>query len=282
MTREQKLALILGFALTLVVGVLISDHLSGARAAKTPELTDALTPSNLPAPGMGRDTAGYMIVERTPPTIESTHAMDNRRDDHADTSPSLVYEPNTRDSTRFAQALDDFIKGDVELPEAAKVDSVTMGQPIENVEDRTDTLIRDPLNNSSRQTTAPKNPSRETVHRIREGDTLWKIAEQYYNDGSQWQRILERNRDRVMPNGQVRAGASIVIPGVPAAPSNVQRPPATRPATYTVQKGDTLGEISMKTLGTSRRWLEILELNKDRIDDPDLVPVGVELRLPAH
>ena len=34
MTREQKLALIVGFSLTLLVGILLTDHLSQARVAR--------------------------------------------------------------------------------------------------------------------------------------------------------------------------------------------------------------------------------------------------------
>ena len=37
----------------------------------------------------------------------------------------------------------------------------------------------------------------------------------------------------------------------------------------------------MSQLGTSRRWREIYELNRDRIDDPDHVPAGTVLVLPS-
>ena len=41
MTREQKLALIIGFSLVLLVGVLVSDHLSGARNAHLADVGSA-------------------------------------------------------------------------------------------------------------------------------------------------------------------------------------------------------------------------------------------------
>jgi nucleoid-associated protein YgaU len=49
-------------------------------------------------------------------------------------------------------------------------------------------------------------------------------------------------------------------------------------ATYTVKRGDTLGEISRKLLGTSKRWHEIAEFNK--LEDGDNIPAGTVLKMP--
>ncbi len=53
MTREHKLALILGFALVLVVGVLVSDHISGAErgVASTQSMDDPIRDRNGTRPG---------------------------------------------------------------------------------------------------------------------------------------------------------------------------------------------------------------------------------------
>ena len=50
-------------------------------------------------------------------------------------------------------------------------------------------------------------------------------------------------------------------------------------AVYVVESGDTLGDISFQTLGTSKRWREIQALNGNV--DPASLHVGQELRLPA-
>ena len=50
--------------------------------------------------------------------------------------------------------------------------------------------------------------------------------------------------------------------------------------TYTVQKGETLGEISAKVYGTSRRWKQIFEANQDVLKDPNRLKVGQRLRIP--
>src|SRR5262249_9753841 len=51
--------------------------------------------------------------------------------------------------------------------------------------------------------------------------------------------------------------------------------------TYTVQRGDTLMAVSQKTLGTAKRWKEILALNKTSIGDADDLAAGTVLRIPG-
>ena len=46
-----------------------------------------------------------------------------------------------------------------------------------------------------------------------------------------------------------------------------------------MKRGDTLGDISKRTLGTSKRWEDILELNK--LEDEDDLKPGAVLKLPA-
>jgi len=48
-----------------------------------------------------------------------------------------------------------------------------------------------------------------------------------------------------------------------------------------VVKGDTLYDIAGKTLGDVNRWPEIYNLNKDKIENPDLIYPGQVLKLPA-
>jgi len=59
-------------------------------------------------------------------------------------------------------------------------------------------------------------------------------------------------------------------------------PSAPTHTDYTVQKGDTLGKISMKIYGTSRKWKEIFEANRDRLQNPDRLKVGQVLRIPSR
>ena len=48
---------------------------------------------------------------------------------------------------------------------------------------------------------------------------------------------------------------------------------------YVVKAGDSLSKIAKEQLGDAKRWPEIQKLNK--IDNPNLISVGQELKLPG-
>ena len=59
------------------------------------------------------------------------------------------------------------------------------------------------------------------------------------------------------------------------------KPPAPAPArTYTVKAGDTLGKIAQQLLGSANRYMEIFNLNKDQLSNPDVIKPGQKLRIP--
>ena len=49
---------------------------------------------------------------------------------------------------------------------------------------------------------------------------------------------------------------------------------------YTVCDGDTLATIAQRYLGKASRELEILEANRDRMNDPDQICTGQQLLIP--
>lgn len=53
------------------------------------------------------------------------------------------------------------------------------------------------------------------------------------------------------------------------------------PSTYTVVAGDCLFNIAQRVLKSSGRYMEIYELNKDKISNPNLIYPGQVLKLPA-
>ncbi|MCE9501492.1 MAG: LysM peptidoglycan-binding domain-containing protein, partial [Leptospira sp.] len=48
---------------------------------------------------------------------------------------------------------------------------------------------------------------------------------------------------------------------------------------YKVQEGDTLHKIAKEQLNDARKWKEFLKYNK--IDSPNLIRPGLELKIPA-
>lgn len=50
---------------------------------------------------------------------------------------------------------------------------------------------------------------------------------------------------------------------------------------YTVRNGDSLSRIAKRELGSYNRWREIYNANRDKISNPDLLRVGMQLVLPG-
>jgi nucleoid-associated protein YgaU len=51
--------------------------------------------------------------------------------------------------------------------------------------------------------------------------------------------------------------------------------------THKVSDGDTLSKLAVTYLGSSERYVEIYALNRDILTNPDLLPIGKTLKIPA-
>lgn len=143
------------------------------------------------------------------------------------------------------------------------------------------------------------------THTVKAGEDLWKISEQYYETGYNWVDIAEAN-DLTSPS-QIEEGQELTIPDIEARiaqadevekedePSVVieettetttviEEPQPTisdspiSGASYTVVKGDTLWDISVRAYGDGYRWVEIAQENE--LANPDLIHPGNQFALP--
>ncbi len=57
---------------------------------------------------------------------------------------------------------------------------------------------------------------------------------------------------------------------------------ADGPKVHKIIDGDTLADLAAQYLGTPKRAREIFEANRDILTDPELLPIGVELKIPAR
>lgn len=53
-------------------------------------------------------------------------------------------------------------------------------------------------------------------------------------------------------------------------------------ATYTVKPGDSLSKIAKHELGDANAYMEIFNLNRDQLSDPDKIQPGQVLKLPQR
>jgi nucleoid-associated protein YgaU len=49
-------------------------------------------------------------------------------------------------------------------------------------------------------------------HEVKKGETLWKIAQHYYGDGSLYPKIFEANKDTLKDPNLIRIGQKLRIP----------------------------------------------------------------------
>ncbi|MBL0922571.1 MAG: LysM peptidoglycan-binding domain-containing protein [Phycisphaerales bacterium] len=295
MTRELKLALILGSSLVLVVGVLISDHLSGARDARIARVDPPLVAQ--PVEQMPSLTAGSPRPgAQTPPVVATPdETYQSPQIALGDPAPQPVQpesDPNrwtVEQLAAYARQIGVTLQPVDELT-AAETDQVrspfelVMGQP----------TVRDGA--AAQPGRAPETgvAPRTSEYTVEAGDTLWKLAARFLGNGSRHQELAAMNTDRLGSGGELRVGTKIRVPASatqgaapttnPAAGKNA-KPADTKaetPRTYTVQSGDTLRKIATKTLGSESRWKDILEANKSTIKDPNALRVGVKLQIPRR
>jgi nucleoid-associated protein YgaU len=319
LTREQKLALIVGFSLVLLVGVLLSDHFSRARQAEVAKIAqrdmpapvnhaaasaDPLLPLNeaLSRPAVPQAVSQVSAEPATLPVVTISEPKSDSVPVIDQAPPAIVQRaPSSSGPSALERAIEDAGFITVQRPNgivdiirpgdvAAAVDrSTAKGTPVSAQVSIVPPELLSPANTNL----ATNDPVK--MHAVKQGETLFEIAGRYYGTGHVWRQLAKFNGINEK-DGAVRAGMTLKIPAKDAlagrtaqpdaqpkaAPGPKRQPPAAKPeirlATYTVRKGETLGDISLKVLGTSKRWKEIADFN--RIDDEDTILAGTVLKLP--
>ncbi len=305
MTREQKIALIFAVALILGVGVLLSDHLSGAQKSElgTVDPQKNSGPGQLEEPGLGRNLA--FLEETNKPAMQPAAIIQTGINQPGGSTPIIgepvqrqpEIKPASRDpfevlANKVTDAGRDLLSGHTP-PAAAGVDrynDVGRGSLGGENSPIADSLVR---------------ADGSRTHTIEEGDTLWSISAKYYGSGAAHKKLAAFNASRLGEGGELRIGASLLIPpaeklGLSSAAAGTKpvamesettaalKEPVKKeekkdaPGSYTVRSGDTLAGIARKTLGSAGRWEEILDLNRSVIDDETAVPAGTVLKLPKR
>lgn len=320
MTRESKLAMMIAVTLILLVGVLLSDHLSGARTAEFDEPVQR-APVAGPLANLPGASEPLPLPIIPPPLI--TQAEQNQAIDGIiipqDSRPVEINQgfsvaTNAADMVERAWGgIEGAISG-TRWPEApvmiatggqsqaapsqpapAQI-TTTFGGMFVPAPPETVTIGGSPVRIGTPVRTIPEPQTRPApprpapsfrTHTVQEGDSLYRLAARYLGDGNKWRQLQKLNADQLGESENVQVGMVIKIAPAESAPAARNAPARSQPATtsrpaptreYVVLRGDNLGKISLKLLGTSKRMSEIVKLNNLR--DPDDIRVGQSLRIP--
>jgi len=246
-TRENKLALIVGFSVILVVGVLVSDHFSKARQDRLRDLDE----QEIGSVGMDR-SRGFV--------------------------PS---EPLTsNDATPIAAR-------------SQPTEQLLQNTPWSSPRSTGNGLLGDALQGRSQQSNRSAEAQRETPKpSIADSDRVsFKdsplLIEQGQSSGSggalasrdsSYDRLIGNalDRDVLIP---LTSRATVATGGPRVIDERSTR--ATQPWEYHVRKDDSLYSIAEELLGSGRRWREIRDLNKDRLNNGSVLRIGIRLRMPV-
>jgi putative chitinase len=148
-------------------------------------------------------------------------------------------------------------------------------------------LIKSPQQSDSTSKTITTKQEKQSTqikkHQIKEGETLWSIAENYYGSGFNIVDLAKANK--INNPDLIETGQELIIPSVkPEYPTTGLIAEAkTEKVTitgskYTIQEGDHLWKIAFEAYGDGYQWLKLAKTNN--INNPDLIYAGNVLTIP--
>ena len=286
MTRETKIGLFVGMMVIILIGILISDHLSTAAQKQHPaELAKAVTtidPETAPAPP-GNIPELRPAISVSPATRDISTPLPGRAGDGAIDPTSFVRQG---DSNNITDA-----PGRKTIP------------GFEAVPTRGGVTPREP---ADRFTPVPPAAPKQVFHFVKEHETLSAISQVYYGDRTHAQAIYEANKDKMANVNSLRPDVRLLIPNptrgvaTPATPINLTSdpvPPTDNGPTptpekvtadkvalidYKVAEGDTLASIAQRYYGSQGAWQKLYALNKEMIPNPNRLRPGTTIKVPKN
>lgn len=137
--------------------------------------------------------------------------------------------PVTKSATR------EYVDVKVEIPTWEELTAPAKRKPVEKSESSVggnrgyiaETVVKEPQAYESEYTQEPQAAEKETatvaeisapvLYKVKEGDSLGKIAKKFYKKESKWTLIYEANKDKIKNPQRIKVGAELIIPGVEEA-----------------------------------------------------------------
>jgi nucleoid-associated protein YgaU len=231
MTRENKLALVIGFGLLMLAGILVSDHLSAQQRAEEEPLLAAV-------PDLALDLA---VTPTTPlrapnPALLQPRASDTQQSATPQPPASLVLGGSLNSAAqtpgrpaqtqRLANAKTHVLKAGETLSAIAQryLGSANRWPEIARTNNLSDPS-RVPIGTrlvislapvqTTRATTSPAQPTQRSTPRtitVRDGETLSDIAKRELGSAGKWQTIWKANVSTLPNPNKVSVGMVLKLP----------------------------------------------------------------------
>jgi nucleoid-associated protein YgaU len=256
MARETKVGLLVGMGIILLIGIIVSDHLSVVHHQTVAQMEDF------------------------------GNVAQNSVDGQANFNPDAPDAPDkiARGDTPLGEPVPANRVVPVPLPNET-INALDHRQPGAAPQPPAPRLADAPK---------PAPPQQLAMHVVKHGDTAYQLARHFYKNGEMWTLIQKANPATVGPKGQLKDGTTLVIPK-PAIPEELAQTGLLEPVDaanasgidgepvrlIAVRKNQTLRSIARERLGDAGRVKELLQLNADQLQkESDLRP-GMLLRLPV-
>lgn len=293
MTRETKIGLLVGLAFIIVIGILLSDHLTSSTEPPQAALSRVGEVSRQGTQVIGKpevpvtvETPAQVTPDRPVVTVEQlTKPKPPEIVQFGDEPTPKAFPPVvTKAPDAIASPLDPALNK-VAQQGGEELTFVTSGQPAKITVSTPET---DPTSGMLKYTAV-------------EGDSLSRMAGKFLGGNTKANRdvIVKANPTLAADPNKVVVGRSYLIPtgaaGAPAAQlgATPTKAPAiavnaagsTTPAAdgqfvfYTVKENDSLWTIARDQLGTGNAWKDIQDWNKDVLKGGEIVHTNMRLRL---
>ncbi len=272
--RETKVGLLVGLCVILLIGIIVSDHLSVVQHQDPAQLTEMAATAQSGLTDQGSVHMADANSATAPPTrTQVLPGLPGADANHQ----GQIFSPG--------QPIPPSVPNKIDPPHAPNVTVAVGGQQ-----------PGAPANPQLASTPTPQQVQVLDTHVVKHGDTLFRLSKYYYHRGDLWEAIEKANPNTVGPKGQLKDGSSLMIPVMAEAngsPTTGDAVPAPRPLdsqpaglngggtrVVQVRPNDTLATLAARYLGARERWHEILELNRDQLRQASGLRIGMRLRLP--
>jgi len=114
---------------------------------------------------------------------------------------------------------------------------------------------------------------------IKKGDTLARLAQEYYGSSKEFKRIIQENKSIESHKTHLKIGQKIVLPSINKSYEK-QKVSTEKTRIIEIKKGDTLVSLAQKFYGNSMKFQRIIHANKNIKSSKSRLKLGQKVIVP--